>query len=180
MSPVSRQIVPAAIHYFVNNLKINPQFDITSGTRFVEFKAGASLKVLAGRLDKIYTFGIRNTGYVLDLMSMWYPQKDAPCWGLNVYHNEWKSHLADLEQLQTGERADWGDTVGTFLPDDGFTATGMVTATPQAREDEKSQPRDGIRILLVKLMEISQIAFQADSAEMPDYPAITPSPRGLM
>lgn len=184
MSPVKGQLVPAAIHTFVQNLKFNRNFDSTSGVRFVDFRAGHSLKIVTGRLDMLYTFGIRKTGYKLDCMCMWYPHKDIPCWGLNVYHNEWQSHLARLEQLQPGERGDWGDTVSTFLPDDGFTATGMAMATPQSStetgETETPQPRDGIRTLLAKLMEISQIVYQADSIAMPEYPAIAPSPHGLV
>ena len=181
MDPISRQLVPAALHNFAEQLQVRPEHDPSSRTRFVDFKVSKSLNLLTGRVDKIYTFGIRKTGYKLECIAMWYPRKNLPCWALRVYHSEWHSRLAMLEQLRVGECAPWGDTVQTFLPDDGYAAV-EIPERHQSESNEKAAeiPRDGIRILLVKLMEISKLVFHENSSDLPDYPAIPPSRLLLM
>lgn len=177
MDPISSQLVPAALYNFAEQVQLKVKNHTTSTSQFVKFNVSQSLTLKTGRTDKIYTFGIRNTGYKLECIAMWHPHKDTPCWGLRVYHNEWRSHLAILEQLRVGERAAWGDTLQAFLPDDGYSAGEVPDrCEPETSEKTTEISRDGIRILLDKLMEISQVVFHENGADLSDYPAITPSP----
>ncbi|KAL1607781.1 hypothetical protein SLS60_002717 [Paraconiothyrium brasiliense] len=181
MTPVSKAVVPTALRRFADQTCLKPGYDIASKELFADFTAGSknSLKLLRGRLDKIHTFGIRKTGYRADVISMWYPGKTVPCWGLNVYHSDWRTHLATVEQLRPGECASWGDTLSTFLPDDGlFPAEWTALDEPQRLDEHgKPLPRDGIRLMMTKLMELSQVIYQSDGALIPDFPAIQPPPR---
>ncbi|KAJ4353293.1 uncharacterized protein N0V89_005020 [Didymosphaeria variabile] len=181
MTPVSKAVAPTALRRFADQTCLKPGYDIASKELFADFTDGSknSLKLLRGRLDKIRTFGIRKTGYRVDVISMWYPGKKVPCWGLNVYHSDWRTHLATVEQLRPGECASWGNTLGTFLPDDGlFPAQWTAREEPSRLDDHgKPLPRDGIRLLMIKLMELSQVIYQSSGALIPDFPAIPPAPR---
>lgn len=180
MIPCKTVLAPAAIHRFADEVQIRPNYDIASKLPFVDFNARSSLRLLTGRLDKMYTFDIKKTGYKVNLSSLWYPGANVPCWGLNVYHNDWRSLLATTEQMRPGERGAWSNTLGTFLPDDGLFCNPNASETPPKVDPTTGQPLpgDGIRLLTTKLMELSQVIYQSDSAGAPDYPAIPPSPRG--
>ncbi|KAF2691292.1 hypothetical protein K458DRAFT_287346 [Lentithecium fluviatile CBS 122367] len=165
MVPLSKKIVSPALRGFAEQVKMRPKYSKHSNETFATWKWSPSLKIEAGRLDKIYSFGIRNTCYKVEAIAMWYPGQKVPCWGINVRHSEWVSHLADLEQLQLGRCAEWGDVIKTFLPDDG-----LISISTQEKEDDlpdvgkvslslnvMSPAREGIRILANKLMELSEI-----------------------
>jgi hypothetical protein len=115
MIPIGKAIVPTAICGFAEQTRVKPRHDTASKESFISFNAGPSLKIITGRIDKIYTLGMRETAYKLDVVSMWYPGKDVPCWGLNVYHSDWRTHLAKAEQLRTGECAAWGNTMSSGI-----------------------------------------------------------------
>ncbi|KAF2447626.1 hypothetical protein P171DRAFT_482353 [Karstenula rhodostoma CBS 690.94] len=179
MIPVGRAIVPSALLTFADQTGVKPKYDTASKEPFISFHAGPSLKIITGRIDKFYTVGIKKTAYKLDIVSMWHPGKDVPCLGLNVYHSDWRVQLAKAEQLRAGECVSWGNTVNTFLPDDGFSAPQWTARDESVKTDQYGGPLpgDGIRLLLTKLMELSQIVLQSDPPHVPDYPAIPPEPR---
>lgn len=121
MTLVPRSTVPPVLVGFAERTVLKKGFEMTSTQSFVIWDPSPSVKnlLVTGRLDKVYSFGIRNTCYKVELTAMWYPGQPSPCWGLAVRHTEWATHLADLERLQTGHKAIWGDIVETFLPADG-------------------------------------------------------------
>ncbi|OAG13047.1 uncharacterized protein CC84DRAFT_1227927, partial [Paraphaeosphaeria sporulosa] len=178
MIPCKMALVPTAIRRFADGTQIKPKDDTGWKQPFVDFTAGPSLRLLTGRLDKLYTFDIKKTGYKVNLTSMWYPGAKVPCWGLNVYHGDWRSLLATTEQLRQGERGVWANTLGTFLPDDGLFCEPNAPEQPsKADHTGKPLPGDGVRLLTTKLMELSQVIHQSGRVKVPDYPAIAPSPR---
>ncbi|KAL5465953.1 hypothetical protein PMIN06_000295 [Paraphaeosphaeria minitans] len=178
MIPLKTTLVPTAIRHFADETQIKPKYDTGSKQAFLEFPHGLSLGLLTGRLDKIYTFSIKKTGYKVNATSMWYPGANISCWGLNVYHSDWRSLLATTEQLRQGEHGVWVNTVATFLPNDGlFCDPNEPEQPPKLDHTGKPRPGDGIRLLTTKLMELSQVIYQSDRVKVPDYPAIAPSPR---
>ena len=145
---------------------MRPDHDISSTESFAEWDQTPTIKkyLRTGRLDVIYSFGIKNTCYKVEFTGMWYPGKKLPVWGLAVRHPEWATHLAELERLPVGRKADWGHTVATFLPDDGqmsYAAAvedkdfGMTNLN--LGPNVEAPPRDGIRILMDKLLQLSAI-----------------------
>lgn len=166
---MSRSTVPPVLEGFAKRAGIKQGYSVASTDSFAEWDPSPSVKnlLLTGRTEKIYLFGIQDTCYKAELTAMWYPGQSLPCWGLAVRHTEWATHLIELERLQTGHQADWGNTISMFLPDDGGSSI-------QPDEDEefgvdgltlkddvhKSQPglsREGIRILVNILLQLSKI-----------------------
>lgn len=139
--------------------------DISPTESFAEWETTPSVKrhLVTGRLDSIYCFGIKDTCYKVELTAMWYPQRGKPVWGLAVRHAEWATHLAELERLSVGLRADWGDTISNFFPDNGQ----MSTHTPSTdkidigilRLDDSRVPPsgNGLRVLVESLLKLSEI-----------------------
>ena len=123
------------------------------------------------RLDKIFSFGIQKTFYKLELTVMWYPSQLEPVWGLAVRHTEWATHLAELESLPVGCQANWGRTLQTFLPDDGLSScaspenTVLAMAQSTLEEEHKAPHRNGIRILMEKLIQISELVSSTATAQ---------------
>jgi hypothetical protein len=95
MIPIGKAMVPTAIRGFADQTRVKPRYDTLSKESSISFNAGPSLKLITGRIDKVYTLGMKKTAYKLDVVSMWYPGMDVPCWGLNVYHSDWRTHLAN-------------------------------------------------------------------------------------
>lgn len=185
MEPVGEKDVPAVVSSFANRVRHHPEHMTAPKHPFAQFYTPSFPQGSLLRLDKIYTFGLGDSGYKLDWMCMWYPSNLAePCWGLSAYHEDWQAHLAKVEVLSLAECADWGDTVSSFLPENGSFVGGTATAQPTSDElpqvdmDSHQQPRDGILILLKKIEELSKLLFQAGSptsnAELRNYPAIVP------
>ncbi|UPX10799.1 uncharacterized protein EKO05_0001438 [Ascochyta rabiei] len=127
------------------------------------------------RLDKIYSFGIRETCYKAELTAMWYPKQSLPCWGLAVRHTEWATHLAELERLQTGHQANWGDTVSTFLPADGGSSifldedddlgVSKLKLDSDAEGLQQGPSWEGVRILTNILLQLSGIVSAVKMGE---------------
>ncbi|KAF2856104.1 hypothetical protein T440DRAFT_494916 [Plenodomus tracheiphilus IPT5] len=161
--PVQPQLVSAALTGFAKSVTMQPKYDVRSNNRFARWESTPTVKkhLVTYRMDKIYSFAIKETCYKVELTAMWYPMKQTPVWGLAVRHIEWATHLAELERLPVGDQARWGDTISTFLPDDGqmSSAHGPVKKQVKLDRDEKQDepPRTGIRILVGRLMQISEI-----------------------
>lgn len=164
--PVAAKSISPVITGFADRVKMRPNHDHRSNESFAEWEQTPTVKkhLRNGRLETIYSFGIKQTCYKVEATSMWYPGQRLPVWGLCVRHSEWATHLAELERLPVGRKADWGHTVATFLPDDG------QSCYSSAVEDEdfgtrnldlgpgvEAPPRDGIRILMDKLLQLSAI-----------------------
>ena len=144
-------------------------YNVSSTQSFAEWEKSPSIRSLlrGGRLDRIYAFGIKETLYKVELISMWYPNEQSPCWGIAVRHTEWATHLAELERLQTGHQANWGDIIATFLPDDGGSSTvleddddfGVSKLKLDSNGDEapRKLSREGIRTLSNILLQLSEI-----------------------
>ncbi|KAI4625255.1 uncharacterized protein J4E87_005101 [Alternaria ethzedia] len=164
--PVAAKSISPVITGFADRVKMRPNHDYRSTESFAEWDQTPTVKkhLRNGRLETIYSFGIKQTCYKVEATCMWYPGQRLPVWGLCVRHSEWATHLAELERLPVGRKADWGHTVATFLPDDG------QSCYSSAVEDEdfgmrnldlgpgvEAPPRDGIRILMDKLLQVSAI-----------------------
>jgi hypothetical protein len=98
---------------------------------------------------------------------MWYLHQPLPCWGLAVRHVEWATHLAELERLQTGHQASWGDTIAMFLPEDGGSSTILeedddlkmqrLELGSNTEEPPRRPSREGIRVLTNTLLQLSEL-----------------------
>jgi hypothetical protein len=139
-------------------------YNTSSTGSFAEWEATPTVKrhLVTGRLDSIYCFGIKDTCYKVELTAMWYPQQQKPVWGLAVRHTEWATHLAELERLSTGRRADWEDTISTFFPEDGqmsaYTEDTEDIGMSRLNIDESaSSTGNGLRILVESLLKLSEI-----------------------
>lgn len=168
MTLVSRSTVPPVLTGFAQRTAIKQDYSVTSTESFAEWDPSPSVKalLLTGRSEKIYSFGVQDTCYKAELTAMWYPGQSLPCWGLAVRHTEWATHLAELERLQTGHQANWGDTVATFLPGDGgssvkpgeddFGVDGL-SLNDGMEKPQRSLSREGIRTLVKILLQLSEI-----------------------
>ncbi|KAF1956384.1 hypothetical protein CC80DRAFT_593832 [Byssothecium circinans] len=172
MTLIKKSLASPALQGFASTVELKPNYKLESNEQFAKWRNTTSLPLLDGRLDKVYSFGIQKTGYRIELLGMWYPRQTQPCWGLNVRHSEWATHLAQLEWLPLGRAADWGDAISTFLPDDGLTSAGnmaeedvdlqQLEALRLANMNIEEPPRDGTRLLLDKLMQLSLVISGAD------------------
>lgn len=176
MQPVRKVTVPAILKHFADHVQISSKIHKHPNVRFVtNDTVGASLKLLASRLDKIYTFGIKDTYYKVNCMAMWYHSQSAdatPCWGLNITHDDWQTRLADLEHLETGRAIQWKDTDRAFLPPDGLSSFHIKDESVDAAmsnlniSDREDHDYDGIRLLLNKLMELSTFINRSTSSSI--------------
>ena len=101
---------------------------------------------------------------------MWYPQQRLPVWGLAIRHMEWATHLNELERLSVGSRGDWGDTLKTFLPEDGLMSSTNIDQEMEIgrlKLDQNVEGRscNGTRILLDKMMRLSKIVSSVTADE---------------
>jgi hypothetical protein len=171
LEPVPSRIVPTILTSFVKAVNMKRNYDLSSTESFAEWEPTPSVKrhLVTGRLDSIYCFGIKDTCYKVELTAMWYPQQRKPVWGLAVRHTGWATHLAELERLSVGRRADWGDTISTFFPDDGqmspYTADTEDIEMGKLRLDDglKEPSGNGLRILVESLLKLSEIVSSVTS-----------------
>lgn len=168
MTPVMRSNVPPILNEFAQRVVAKPGFDVMSTQSFAEWDSTPSIRnlLLHGRLDKIYSFGVQNTCYKVELTAMWYPDQCFPCWGLAVRHIEWATHLAELEGLPTGHQANWGRNVlHTFLPNDGGSSAQTAEddfgigalRVDEHRPTPQRLPHEGVRALVDILLQLSKI-----------------------
>lgn len=173
IGPLASKMVSPILTGFAQRVRMKPNYNASSAEVFAQWDTSTptvSRHLITGRLDKVYSFGIQKTCYKVELTAMWYPNHKLPVWGLAVRHTEWAIHLAELERLPIGCRAEWGNILATFLPDDGQ----MSCATKEDEEfgiadltlDEhvKARPRDGMRLLIGKLMQLSGIVSSVVSS----------------
>jgi hypothetical protein len=165
MTTMLKSTVPAALTSFAKGVAMKPNYreSVCSNDIFATFTPTASVNIRNFRFERIYTFGIKETGYRVETIAMWYPRQNVPVWGLAVRHNEWAMHLGSLETLPTGYGANWGkeDIVKVFIPDNGKSSkiaedddTGLSHGRSRGRDDVHG---NGIRLLVDRLMELSKI-----------------------
>jgi hypothetical protein len=162
---MSAKDVPAVLTSFAQRVKMKPNYVISSKESFAEWDQTPTITryLKTGRLDIMYSFGIKKTCYKAELAGMWYPGRKLPVWGLAFRHTEWATHLAELERLSPGRKADWGHTVATFLPDNGQDSHSAAEdeelgmANLKLGPNVEAPPRDGVRILMDKLLQLSAI-----------------------
>jgi hypothetical protein len=174
MMLASRSTVPPVLTGFAERAVIKRGYSVTSTESFAEWDASPSIKnlLLTGRTEKIYSFGVQDTCYKAELTAMWYPGQSLPCWGLAIRHIEWATHLAELERLQTGHQTNWGNTISTFLPDDGGSSiqpeedddlgVDRLSLGDGVQDDGVKKPqqdlsREGIRTLVNILLQLSRV-----------------------
>jgi hypothetical protein len=142
------------------------RYDISSTESFAEWEQTPTVKrnLFTGRLESVYSFGIKETCYKVEVTAMWYPQQKLPVWGLSIRHLEWATHLAELESLPVGRRAEWGDTIPSFFPADGQSPSygdlgrddlGMTSL--KLDDNSRPPPRDGMENLVYHLLRLSDI-----------------------
>ncbi|EOA81902.1 uncharacterized protein SETTUDRAFT_96874 [Exserohilum turcica Et28A] len=166
LNPISPKSVSPVLASFAKGVKMRSDYSFQPNERFADWDATPTVKshLASGRLDAIYSFGVKDTCYKVELTRMSYPPQKPPVWGLGVRHTEWATYLGELERLPIGRKADWGHTITTFLPDHGqssYTASGedgdLQLSNLTLSPDIESPPRKGIRILMEKLLQISAI-----------------------
>jgi hypothetical protein len=164
--PVSHKTVPAILTGFAQRVNMKKKYDITSTESFAEWDSTPTINkyLTTGRLDSIYSFSIKMSCYKVELTAMWYPKQSAPVWSLAVRHTEWATHLAELERLPPGRQVTWDHTITTFLPDDGESSCNPTEGNEDFGMSKlnlgrtvNEPPRPGIRILVEKLMQLSDI-----------------------
>jgi hypothetical protein len=153
---------------------MRPNYKIDSTESFAQWEMTPTVKqhLVTGRLDSVYMFGIKGTDYKAELIAMWYPNmhpvkieagimyrqsgQKKPVWGLFVRHLDWASHLAELECLPIGSRANWGNTMATFFPVDEDE---QLSLDALSLEDNRAANRSfsGLSSLSKKLLELSEV-----------------------
>lgn len=167
MTLMRKGTVSPALTAFANSVRMVPKYNPTSKTKFAMWSIGPSVKMVYWRLDKIYSFGIKKTGYRVEAATMWYPNQAVPCWGLTVRHRDWGLHLSELERLLEGDGAEWGDPIKKFIPEDGILSSG-TDATDLLIKDTPTHG-EGIRLLVSKLMQLSTLV---NTAQRPSVPSL--------
>lgn len=176
LNSVPTKTVSPILADFAEQVKMKPQNDLSSTESFAEWDQTPTIKryLQTGRLDSIYSFGIKKTCYKVEATKMWYPQQKLPVWGLAVRHLEWATHLAELERLPIGRQASWGNVLSTFLPHDGQTSYSggeenididMKNLSLGVDDNVEGPPHGGTRILIDKLMQLSAIVSSAISEQ---------------
>lgn len=155
--PVSPTTVSPLLRDFAARVRMRDGYDVSSHEAFAVWDNTPTIKkcLITARSDIVYSFGIKKTSYKVEVTGMWYPGQ-KPAWGLCVRHFEWATHLAELERLAMGHKATWGDTVTTFLPDDGHSCHSAIEEYREEDEEDEGA-RDGIRILTDKLSQLSTL-----------------------
>jgi hypothetical protein len=149
------------------------KYDPLSSESFAEWDATPTIKkhLMNARLESIYCFGLRGTCYKAELTAMWYPQQTKPVWGLAVRHPEWATHLAELERLDIGRKADWGDSISTFFPDGGQMSSCVEDHDEvdlkrlRIDDNEETLLEDGLTVLTDKLMMLSEVVSSVTAKE---------------
>ncbi|KAF2034863.1 hypothetical protein EK21DRAFT_55491 [Setomelanomma holmii] len=162
--PVAAKIVPPILSGFAERIKMKKNYKPSSTESFADWDQTPTIKkhLCTGRLDSIYSFGILDTCYKIELTAMWYPQQKRPVWGLTVRHTEWATHLAELEALPVGRQASWEEAISTFFPEDGQMAGYKAVDDEYLGMDslslsDKARPKDGMRVLTDTLLRLSDI-----------------------
>jgi len=116
MASVPKSSAPKRLQDFVEGVQMKLDYNLQSQEPFVVGNL-SRMRLVMSRLDKIYTFGIKDTGYKVEVMGMWYPNEKIPCWGLSIRHVDWASRLVELERNKVGKRPEWEDIIAkAFLP----------------------------------------------------------------
>jgi translation elongation factor EF-1beta len=144
---------------------MKPDHDISSTESFARWDRTPTIKnhLETGRLDSVYSFGIKDTGYKVEVTAMWYPRQQKPVWGLAVRHLDWGVHLAELEDLKVGRRAEWGDTIKTFFPKDSSSgpvdesSLGFGLENLSLDDSIIKETTAGLEFLTNKLLKLSGI-----------------------
>jgi hypothetical protein len=157
-------MVPPILNGFADQVKMKNKYKVPSTEAFAEWESTPTVKMhlMTGRLDSIYRFGIKDTCYKVELSAMWYPGQKLPVWGLAVRHIEWETHLADLESLPIGRRADWGNTMTTFFPKGGQSSQmddseDLDMGNLNLGNNNVAPAQDGLAFLVEKLLKLSDI-----------------------
>jgi hypothetical protein len=166
MIAVSRSTLSPVITGFAESVKMKARYTTNSKESFAQWNTTPSVKIHFGRLDRVYTFGIRGTHYNVEHLQMWYPNQPAPCCGIVVRHPEWATHLAPLEHLPPGRSISFGrNPIETFFPDKGLSAStatldsqfkGLYLNNLESHDDEKACA-PGLKLLMDKLMQLSTV-----------------------
>lgn len=177
--PIPRHTVPIEIQASIKDAKVKAKFDPRSKDPFVAWRTSRLFHT--GRMEMVYSFGVRETCYKVELSKIWYPKKE-PCWGVNVRHQNWNNLLVILERLPTGETVNWGNAIEKFFPQDGQ----MPGVNAKVKKEglgmqklclEDPDPTAGIKLLVTILMQLSEIVHDVSRSAQtaaPSMPAIEP------
>ncbi|CAI6238966.1 unnamed protein product [Periconia digitata] len=170
---LDRRLVSPALSSFAASVQMKQGYDLASSLPPLEStKPDRTLKPIAVKIEKKYTFRIKGSGYKVDMVGRWYRQKPGflpCCWGIDVRHSDWETHLTQMERLESGHAAQWGDPLATFFPDNGFSAPPIEDEASLNYVSPVEPPREGIRLLVDILMRLSSFVNAAgESIEMED------------
>ncbi|KAF1943245.1 hypothetical protein EJ02DRAFT_343738 [Clathrospora elynae] len=174
MITMPKKLVPPILNSFAQGVRLKKKYDMSSREIFAEWDTSPTVMrhLKYSRSDKIYPFLIRNTCYRVELTAMWYPRGKEPFWGVTIRHTQWAYLLAELDKLPAGQRAEWEDTIATFLPDEGCSPCSVVDKDEEfgmqnlnLDKDNEPHARNGIRFLAGQLLRISELVHSATAAQ---------------
>ncbi|EMD91375.1 hypothetical protein COCC4DRAFT_57592 [Bipolaris maydis ATCC 48331] len=165
IKPVSAKSMSPLLTRFMEGVRMKCGYNPQSADLFAEWEKSPAVKnyLVTERLIVIYSFGIKETSYKVEIARIWHTGRQ-PVWSLGVRHAEWANRLSELEHLPTGRKANWGNTITSFLPSDGQSSYNTVDededlglSNLDLGSDVEAPPQDGIRILIDKLLQISAV-----------------------
>lgn len=91
---------------FADLVMINKQLAsvIRTDQPFMKWSTFKSIKVKQVRLERVFVYQIRNTGFLVEASHVMIGGLGC-CWSIDVHHSEWPMHLAQLEKLAPGRAA---------------------------------------------------------------------------
>ncbi|XP_014555428.1 hypothetical protein COCVIDRAFT_38785 [Bipolaris victoriae FI3] len=173
IKPVSAKSMSPLLTRFVEGLRMKRGYNPQSTDIFAEWEKSPAVKdyLVTERLIVMYSFGIKETSYKVEIARIWHTDRQ-PVWSLAVRHTEWANRLSELEHLPTGRKANWGNTITSFLPKDGRTSynngdedKNLGLSNLDLGSDTEAPPQDGIRILVDKLLQISAVVSSVKKDE---------------
>lgn len=173
IKPVSAKSMSPLLTRFIEGLRMKHGYNPQSADLFAEWEKSPAVKnyLVTERLIVIYSFGIKETSYKVELARIWHTDRQ-PVWSLAVRHAEWANRLSELEHLPTGRKANWGNTITSFLPNDGQSSynTGdededLGLSNLDLGSGVEAPAQDGIRILIDKLLQISAVVSSVKKDE---------------
>lgn len=155
MTPYPKASVSPSIKTFAEEVKLHPQAikNLNNRKPFVTCPKGSKVpKPVRTRLERTYTFKLRDTDYKVDATSIWYLTDEKisqyePLSALSIRHEDWSTHLSYLETMAPGGDPGWprDNIVEYFVPD--------------------------LELLIERLMRLSEQLYATDTLQLPSLGA---------
>ncbi|EUC41931.1 hypothetical protein COCMIDRAFT_104846 [Bipolaris oryzae ATCC 44560] len=171
LKPVSAKSISPLLTRFMEGVRMKRGYNPQSADLFAEWETSPAVEdcLVTERLIVMHSFGIKETSYKVEIARIWHTGQQ-PVWSLAVRHAEWANRLSELEHLPTGRKANWGNTLTSFLPKDGQSSYNTADedlglSNLDLDPDVEAPPQDGIRILIDKLLQVSAVVSSVKQNE---------------